>query len=360
VALLSFLDGKKTVVITGASSGLGKATTDVLANGGEWHVVMACRDVAKAKEVAEELELPKNSYSIIPVDLGSLKSTAAFVDKFKATGRKLDALVCNAAVYLPNQQQATWTDDGFEESFGVNHLAHHLLIRKLLPELQKTKGRCVIVGSITGNSNTVGGGAVLPLADLDELQGLKAGGKFVPMLDGKAFNGAKAYKDAKLCNMMTMLELHRRYHASTGVTFASMYPGCIAETPLFRQKRGWFRVIFPIFMKYVTGGYVSVEEAGQRLAQTVTDPRCAEESGTYWSWNGGARTVGWYDPKKGGVTGSGGGTGTFNPDDLFSNQPSKEVRDERKAKLLFDLCDKLTEAYAQPPAPAAGKAAAMA
>ena len=96
----------------------------------------------------------------------------------------------------------------------------------------------------------------------------------------------------------------------------------------------------------------------------MTDPRCAEESGTYWSWNGGARTVGWYDPKKGGVTGSGGGTGTFNPDDLFSNQPSKEVRDERKAKMLFDLCDKLTEAYAQPPpppaAPAAGKAAAMA
>ena len=61
------------------------------------------------------------------------------------------------------------------------------------------------------------------------------------MLDGKEFNGAKAYKDAKLCNMMTVLELHRRYHVSTGVSFTSMYPGCIAETALFRQKRGWFR-----------------------------------------------------------------------------------------------------------------------
>ena len=61
------------------------------------------------------------------------------------------------------------------------------------------------------------------------------------MLDNKEFNGAKAYKDAKLCNMMTMLELHRRYHASTGVIFASMYPGCIADSALFRQKRGWFR-----------------------------------------------------------------------------------------------------------------------
>ena len=61
------------------------------------------------------------------------------------------------------------------------------------------------------------------------------------MLDGKVFNGAKAYKDAKLCNMMTVLELHRRFNPSTGVAFTSMYPGCIAETALFRQKRGWFR-----------------------------------------------------------------------------------------------------------------------
>ncbi len=72
--------------------------------------------------------------------------------------------------------------------------------------------------------------------------GLEAGGKRpIAMLDGKEFNGAKAYKDAKLCNMMTVLELHRRYNASTGVSFTSMYPGCIAETALFRQKRGWFR-----------------------------------------------------------------------------------------------------------------------
>ena len=74
------------------------------------------------------------------------------------------------------------------------------------------------------------------------------------MIDGKAFNGAKAYKDSKVCNMMTVNELHKRYHASTGITFSSMYPGCIAETQLFREKRGWFRFIFPLFMKYVTGG----------------------------------------------------------------------------------------------------------
>ena len=59
------------------------------------------------------------------------------------------------------------------------------------------------------------------------------------MVDGAGFNGAKAYKDSKLANMMTVLELHRRYNESTGIVFTSMYPGCIAETALFRQKRTW-------------------------------------------------------------------------------------------------------------------------
>lgn len=174
------------------------------------------------------------------------------------------------------------------------------------------------------------------------------------MLDGKAYNGAKAYKDAKLCNMMTVLELHRRYNASTGVSFTSMYPGCIAETALFRQKRGWFRWLFPIFMKYVTGGYVSEVEAGERLAQTVTDAACAK-SGVYWSWNGGAKTVGYFDPKKKQVVGAGGAGG-----EVFENEPSDLVRDEVNAAKLFDLCDQAVAPWMAAPAAAKPKAAAMA
>lgn len=167
----------------------------------------------KARIVAAEDGLPKDSFSVLSCDLDSLSKTAAFADAFLKTGRRLDVLVCNAAVYLPNQQAPTWTADGYEESFGVNHLAHHLLVRKLLPTLARTRGsRCVIVGSITGNSNTVGGGAVLPLADLGGLGGLEAGAKRVAMLGSvkEPFNGAKAYKDAKLANMMTVLEARAR------------------------------------------------------------------------------------------------------------------------------------------------------
>ena len=82
----------------------------------------------------------------------------------------------------------------------------------------------------------------------------------------KPFNGAKSYKDSKICNMMTVNLLHERFHKSTGITFSSIYPGCIATTNLFREKRTWFRVLFPLFMKYVTGGFVS-EEVGNTFSE---------------------------------------------------------------------------------------------
>ena len=67
--------------------------------------------------------------------------------------------------------------------------------------------------------------------------------------------------------MLTMGEMHRRFHKETGVVFSSLYPGCIAETGLFREHYKLFRTLFPVFQKYVTKGYVSEEDAGARLAQ---------------------------------------------------------------------------------------------
>ena len=155
----------------------------------------------------------------------------------------------------------------------------------------------------------------------------------ISMADGKPFFGAKAYKDSKVCNMMTVSELHRKYHDDTGIVFSSMYPGCIAETALFREKRPWFRKAFPWFMKYVTGGYVGEEEAGERLAQVIDDERCSK-SGVYWSWNGGARTIGVYN-KSGKPTGAGGSGG-----EIFENEYSSAVADPTKAKKMWDYSKK--------------------
>jgi len=281
---------RKLCVVTGASSGLGLATVKALADEGSTFVIAGVRDPEKMRQVAKEAGIKDSDYCAMKLELASLKSVRDFVANLKAFKgpRRLERLVCNAAVYLPADPKPRFTDDGFEMSMGVNHLGHFLLANLLLDDMAQAKNaRVCIVGSITGNTNTIGGGFVYPRADLGALEGL-ANPSSALMADGGNFDGAKAYKDSKLLNMMTISELHRRYHDSTGITFCSMYPGCIAETNLFREKREWFRKIFPVFMKYVTGGYVGEAEAGERLAQVVNDPRCTK-SGVYWSWNGNAQ-----------------------------------------------------------------------
>jgi protochlorophyllide reductase len=303
---------KPTVIITGASSGLGLNAAAALAKAGDWHVIMACRDYSKAVTKAKQMGFPAGSYTVMHLDLASLDSVRDFVQNFRASGRRLDALVCNAAVYLPTAKEPTYTADGFELSVGTNHLGHFLLANLLKEDLEKSpadNARMIIVGSITGNTNTLAGN-VPPKADLGDLSGLA--GK-ATMIDGKEFDGAKAYKDSKVCNMLTMREMNKRWGGGK-ILFSSLYPGCIAETGLFRNHVPLFRTLFPAFQKYVTKGYVSEEEAGRRLASVVSDPGM-NKSGVYWSWN--------------------------NSTGAFENQVSEEVSDDGKAVKLWEVSEKL-------------------
>jgi hypothetical protein len=135
--------------------------------------------------------------------------------------------------------------------------------------------------------------------------------------------------------MMIANMLHDRYHRQTGITFSSIYPGCIAETPLFREKRMWFRRLFPIFMKYITGGFVGEEEAGQRLMQVAHDPRCSK-SGVYWSWNGGPREGRGEAAleQDGQILGGGGAGGGW--DSIYENDQSDKVLNKELATELFE------------------------
>ena len=137
----------------------------------------------------------------------------------------------------------------------------------------------------------------------------------------------QAYKDAKACNMLTIFEMHRRFHESKNIVFNTMYPGCIAETPLFRNHYPAFQKLFPAFQKYITGGYVGVEEAGERLASVCCDPEY-EKSGCYWSWAGGIR-------------GGNGSTADANKNEKgvggkFENRVSQEVADIKLAQLVWE------------------------
>jgi protochlorophyllide reductase len=275
------------VIVTGASSGVGLYAAKSLA-ARDWFVVMACRDLDKAKRVAREQGIAPDRHALLQIDLGSQQSVRAFVDAFHALGRPLHALVNNAAVYLPRLKEPMRSPEGFEISVATNHFGHFLLSRLLLDDLKRANqptGRLVTLGTVTANSEEFGGKVPIPApADLGNLQGLEAGFRdSVAMIDGKPFKPGKAYKDSKLCNMVISRELHRRYHAETGIVFNTLYPGCVADTALFRDTPKAFQTIFPWFQKNITKGYVTQELAGERVAQVVINPAFAQ-SGVHWSW----------------------------------------------------------------------------
>ena len=311
---------KSTVVITGASSGVGLYAAKALAQKG-WDVVMACRDLEKAQKGTSAVAIPPDSYTIMHIDVGSLESVRQFVKDFRASGKSLDALVCNAAIYMPLLKEPLRSPEGFELSVATNHLGHFLLCNLMLEDLKNsslTAPRLVILGTVTHNPDELGG-KIPPRPDLGDLDGFAAGFKEpISMIDGKKFEPVKAYKDSKVCNVLTMRELHRRYYSTTGITFSSLYPGCVADTPLFRNHYPLFQKIFPIFQKYITGGFVSQELAGVRVAQVVADPEYSQ-SGSYWSWGN--------RQKKDGKS--------------FLQKVSPQARDDEKAERMWELSEKL-------------------
>jgi len=313
-------DRKPTVVITGASSGVGLYAAKALTNRG-WHVVMACRDLEKGGKAAQTAGIPQDSYTLIHIDLGSLQSVRRFVENFRARGLSLDALVVNAAIYMPLLKEPLRSPEGYELTVTTNHLGHFLLCNLMLEDLKKSSyrdRRLVILGTVTHNPDELGG-KIPPQPNLGELEGFAEGFKEpISMIDGKKFEPVKAYKDSKVCNILTMRELHRRYHESTDITFSSLYPGCVADTPLFRNHYPLFQKLFPWFQKNITGGYVSQELAGERVGQVVADPEY-RQSGAYWSWGN--------RQKKNGKS--------------FVQQVSPQARDDERADRLWDLSAKL-------------------
>lgn len=313
-------DQKSTVVITGASSGVGLYAAKALAKRG-WYVIMACRNLDKAEKAAQQVGIPKDNYQILHIDLGSLDSVRQFINDFRATGRSLDALLCNAAIYMPLIKEPLRSPEGYELSMTTNHLGHFLLCNVMLEDMKRSPApekRMVILGTVTHNPDEPGG-KIPPRPDLGNLEGFAQGFKDpVSMIDGKEFEPVKAYKDSKVCNVLTMRELHHRYHESTGIIFSSLYPGCVADTPLFRNHYPLFQKIFPLFQKYITGGYVSQELAGERVAAVVADPEY-NQSGAYWSWGNRQKK----DRKS------------------FVQKVSPQAQDDEKAERLWDLSLKL-------------------
>ncbi|XP_038607598.1 retinol dehydrogenase 13 isoform X1 [Tachyglossus aculeatus] len=202
----------KTVVVTGANTGIGKETALELAKRGG-RIIMACRDMGKCEAAAKEIRGETLSHSVYAryLDLASLKSVREFAERINQEEERVDILINNAAV----MRCPYWkTEDGFEMQFGVNHLGHFLLTNLLLEKMKASESaRIINVSSLAHVAGTV---------DFDDLNWEK-----------KKFNTKAAYCQSKLANVLFSRELARRLEG-TGVTANSLHPG-VANTDLGRH-----------------------------------------------------------------------------------------------------------------------------
>ena len=195
----------RVVVVTGASSGLGEATTVALATRGA-HVVLATRSVDKTHRVMERVRVrtPDASLEHLPVDLAELASVAEAADALRERHARLDAVVANAGIMAPPLSR---TVDGFELQLGVNHLGHFAFVGQVLPMvLAAEAGRVVVVSSTLHRMGRI---------DLDDLN-----------WETTRYQRWPAYGRSKLANLLYVLELQRRLDAAGSTAIAvGAHPG---------------------------------------------------------------------------------------------------------------------------------------
>lgn len=197
----------KTFLVTGANSGLGKETSRLLARRGA-HVVMACRNLGKAEQAADDIrkQEPKASLEIRELNLASLANIASFAEGFLADHQRLDVLINNAGVMaLPYRT----TEDGFEMQFGTNHLGHFALTGRLIRLLLGTeKSRVVTVSSHAHRMGKI------------RFRDLQWTGGYQRWL---------AYGQSKLANLLFTLELQRRFEGiGSSCRATAAHPGYAA------------------------------------------------------------------------------------------------------------------------------------
>ena len=280
---------KKRVVITGSNSGIGLDAATKLAASGDWVVVLACRTRAKAEAAKANILSATNAdganIECVECDLSSLDSVRAFVREVRKTGG-VDALCLNAGVEYSGDPVVHRTRDGFEETFGVNHLGHFLLANLLLEDLEKSSEahpRIVVTASEVHDPASPGG-SVGSGAHIGDLRGLERDGAAFEMADGEAFDADKAYKDSKLANMLFMYELERRLQArNSKITVNAFGPGLITRTGLFRNQNPLFVKVFDFATNEIFHVAETVSGGGNCLVFMLTDPSLEGSGGVYWN-----------------------------------------------------------------------------
>ena len=205
----------KTVLITGANSGIGKVAASTLAQKGA-HIIMLCRNAQKSEAALKDIvaKSGSNKVDLVLCDLSSQKQIKTAAEQINDRYDRLDVLLNNAGLIMDERKL---THDGLEYTFGVNHIGHFLLTKLLLANIQQTPNSRIV--NVSSEAHRMG------KLDFDNLQA------------EKKFSKWKVYGLSKLANILFTFELHRRLQGSD-TTANCLHPGVVGTN--FGKDAGKF------------------------------------------------------------------------------------------------------------------------
>jgi retinol dehydrogenase 12 len=246
----------KLFIVTGANTGIGKITAKELARAGA-HVLLACRSKDKTMPVIEEIkrEVEHANVEYIELDLGDLASVRRCAEAILARNAPIHGLINNAGL----AGKHGLTKDGFEVTWGTNHLGHYLFTRLLLDRI-KQAGNARIV-NVASKSHYAAKGI-----DWEAMR-----------KPTKTMTGMHEYSQSKLSNVLFTKELARRLEG-TGVTTYAVHPGVVA-TDVWRSVPAPLRWVIKKFM-------ITPEQGAEASLRCATAPEFASQTGRYYDVGG--------------------------------------------------------------------------
>ena len=245
----------RTVLVTGATSGIGRATALGLATMGA-HVAIAGRDRARTEDTAREIRAAAGgNVDVFVADLSSQAQVRRLADEVLEGLPRIDVLVNNVGGYWSSRHV---TEDGLERTFALNHLASFLLTNLLLERLERNApARVVTVASHAQATGRI---------DFDDLQGMRS------------YSGGRAYSQSKLANVLFTYRLAETLRGS-GVTANALHPGVVrtsfgAEDPA-RIQRLLVPLLRPVMKSPTQGAATSIH--------LVSAPELEQVSGRYFA-----------------------------------------------------------------------------
>ncbi|MDE1986161.1 MAG: SDR family oxidoreductase [Alphaproteobacteria bacterium] len=245
----------KTVVITGATSGIGEVAAVQLAEQGA-RVVFVARNPFRRDALLTQLSIANSSVKHAGhlADLSKLSEMKRVAGEIAAAEPKIDALINNAGALFSAREA---TADGLEMTFATNHMAYFVVTNLLLDRLKATPGaRIVTTASDAHKSGKL---------NFEDLQA------------EKKYNAFGVYGTSKLCNILFTRELARRLQGS-GVTANCLHPGFVA-TQFGDNNDGWLGMVVGVAKRLVA---ISPEEGAKTIVYLASAPDVAKQSGGYY------------------------------------------------------------------------------